>query len=108
MRYMNSLSFPYTTPVFDKAMKSVSLPMMINELDLLIGSIVSHTVVDQHVKPIPRGPHVDEQGDGISNMDRSSDSVSIQAITRLDLHEAVWGCEGEHHGVGCVGSGQPS
>ena len=89
-------------------MKSVSLPMMINELDLLVGSIVSHTVVDQHVKPIPRGPHVDEQGDGVSNVDRSSDSVSIQAITGLDLHEAVWGCEGEHHGVGCVGSGQPS
>ena len=37
-------------------------------------------------------------------MDRASNSVSSEAISRPDLHEALGGSEGEDHGVSGVGS----
>jgi len=83
-------------------------PVMINQLDLLVCSVVRHTVVDQHIESVPLGPHIDQEGDGVSNMDWPSDPVPIEAVPGSYLHEALWGREGEHHGVGCVGSVQPS
>ena len=78
---------------------------MINQLYFLISSIMSHTVIHQHVEPVPLGPHVDEEGDGVPHVDWSGDSVPGEAVPRPDLHEALWGGEGEYHWVRCVGSG---
>ena len=65
--------------------------MMIDELDLLVGSGVSHAVVNQHVESVPLGPHVDEQGDGVANVNGPSDPVTIKAVARPDLHKTLWG-----------------
>ena len=44
---------------------------MVDQLDLLIGSVVSDTVVDHHVEAIPPTPHVDRQGDRVSHVNRA-------------------------------------
>ena len=62
---------------------------MIDQLDLLIGSVVSHAIVDHHVEAIPPTPHVDRQGDWVSNVNRAGDPRSCQAIAGTDLHEAL-------------------
>ena len=63
-----------------------------------------HAVIHQHVEPVPLGPHVDQEGDGVPHMDWSGDSVASEAIPGPDLHEALRGGQGEHHRVRRFGS----
>ena len=84
---------------------NIFLPMMINELDLFVCSIVGEAIVDEDVEAVPLGPHVDGQGDGVTHVDRSSNSVSGQTISGPDLHEAFGRGEGEYHRICCIGSG---
>ena len=79
--------------------------MMIDELDLLVCSVVGEAIVDEDVEAVPLGPHVDSQGDGVTHVDRSSNSVSGQSISGPDLHEAFGRSEGEDHRISCIGSG---
>ena len=51
-------------------------------------------------------PHVDQQSDGVSHVDRTRDSVSAEAVAWADLHEALGRREGEDHWVSGVGSEQ--
>ena len=80
-------------------------PMMINELNLLVCPIVSIAIIDQDVKAVPLRPHVDEESDGVAHVDRSSNPVSCQTIAWPQLHEALWRCQSEHHGISGVCSG---
>ena len=57
------------------------LPMMINELYLLVGTVVSIAVVDKNVKPVPLGAHVYQQSDGVTHVHWSSNSVSGETIS---------------------------
>ena len=50
--------------------------MMIDELNFLVCSVVGEAIVDEDVESIPLGPHVDGQGDGVTHVDRSSNSIS--------------------------------
>ena len=77
---------------------------MVDQLDLLIGSVVSNTVVDHHVEAIPPTPHVDRQGDGVSHVNRAGDPGASQAVAGTDLHEALGRRKCEHHRVGSVSS----
>ena len=72
---------------------------MVDQLDLLIGSVVSHAVVDHHVEAVPPTPHVDRQGDGVSHVNRAGDPRSCQAVAGTDLHEALGRSKGEDHRV---------
>ena len=82
-----------------------SLPVVIDELYLLVGAVVRVAVVDEDVEAVPLGPHVDGQGDGVTHVDRSSNSISGQSISGPDLHEAFGRSEGEDHRISCIGSG---
>ena len=73
--------------------------MMVDQLDLLIGSVVSNAVVDHHVEAVPPTPHVDRQGDWVSHVNRAGDPGARQAVARTDLHEALGRREGEDHRV---------
>ena len=77
---------------------------MINQRNLLVGSIVSITIIDQDVETIPLGPHINQQSDRVTNMNRSSNSISTKSVTRTNLHEALGRGQGEDDGVGGVGS----
>ena len=72
---------------------------MVDQLDLLIGSVVSDTVVDHHVEAVPPTPHVDRQGDWVSHVNRAGDPGASQAVARTDLHEALGRSKGEDHRV---------
>ena len=77
---------------------------MVDQLDFFVGSIVRDAVVDDHVEAVPPAPHVDGQGDRVPHVDRAGYPGSRQPVPGSDLHEALGGCEGEHHGVGSVSS----
>ena len=79
--------------------------MMINELNLLVRTIVSKAVIDKDVEAIPLRPHVDGQCDGVTHVDRPGNSISGQSISGPDLHEALGGRESEDHGISGVSSG---
>ena len=79
---------------------------MVDQLDLLVGSIVRVAVVDEDVESVPLRPHVDEEGDGVAHMDRACNPVASQTVAGPDLHEALGRGESEDHGVSCVSSGQ--
>ena len=79
---------------------------MVDQLDLLVGSVVSVAVVDEDVEPVPLRPHVDEEGDGVAHVDRACNPVARQTVARPDLHEALGRGESEDHGVSCVSSGE--
>ena len=81
-----------------------TLPVVIDELYLLVGAVVRVAVVDEDVEAVPLGAHVDEEGDGVPHVDRARDPVAGEAVARADLHEALGRGEGEHHGVRRVGS----
>ena len=72
---------------------------MVDQLDLLIGSVVSNAVVDHHVEAVPPTPHVDRQGDWVSHVNRAGDPGASQAVAGTDLHEALGRSEGEDHRV---------
>ena len=55
--------------------------MMINELYLLVCTIVSIAVIDKNIKPVPLGAHVYQQSDGVTHVHWSSDSVSGETIS---------------------------
>ena len=78
---------------------------MVNQLDLLVGTVVGVAVVDEDVEAVPLRPHVYEEGDGVAHMDRAGNPVAGQAVAGPDLHEALGRGESEDHGVGCVSSG---
>ena len=78
---------------------------MVNQLDLLVGTVVSVAVVDEDVEAVPLGPHVYEESDGVPHVDWSRDPVASQAVPGPDLHEALGRGESEDHGVSCVSSG---
>ena len=75
---------------------------MVDQLDLLIGSVVSNAVVDHHVEAVPPTPHVDRQGDGVSHVNRAGDPGASQAVAGTDLHEALGRRKGEDHRVRSV------
>ena len=52
------------------------LPIVVNQLDLFVGPVVGHAVVDKDVEAVPRGPHVDEQGDGVAYVHRPRDTCT--------------------------------
>ena len=72
---------------------------MVDQLDLLIGSVVSDAVVDHHVEAVPPTPHVDRQGDRVSHVNRAGDPGAGQAVAGTDLHEALGRRKGEDHRV---------
>ena len=78
---------------------------MIDELNLLVSAIVGEAIIDEDVEPVPLWPHVDGEGDGVTHVDRSSNSISGQSISGPDLHETLGRGQGEDHWVGCVSSG---
>ena len=78
---------------------------MVNQLDLLVGTVVSVAVVYQDVEAVPLRPHVYEESDGVAHVDGAGDSVAGQSVAGPDLHEALGRGESEDHGVGCVSSG---
>ena len=77
---------------------------MVDQLDLLVGSVVCNAVVDNHIEAIPSASHVDGQGDRITHVDGSGDPGSSQPVARTDLHEALRRCECEDHRVGSISS----
>ena len=79
---------------------------MVDQLDLLVGSVVSVAVVDEYVEAVPLRPHVDEESDGVAHMYRAGNPVARQTVARPDLHEALGRSECEDHGVSCVSSGE--
>ena len=78
---------------------------MVNQLDLLVGTVVGVAVVDEDVEAVPLRPHVYEESDGVAHVDGAGDPVASQAVAGPDLHEALGRGESEDHGVGCVSSG---
>ena len=82
------------------------LPVVVDQLDLLVRPVVSVAVVDEDVEAVPLRPHVNEESHGVAHMDRARNPVARQPVTRPDLHEALWWGESEDHGVGSVSSGQ--
>ena len=43
-------------------------PLMVDELNSLVGPVMSHAVVHHNVEAVPLAPHVDEQGHGVSHV----------------------------------------
>ena len=84
---------------------NIFLPMMIDELDLLVCSVVGEAVIDEDVEAIPLRPHVDQQSNWVAHVNGSSNSISGQSISGPDLHEAFGRSEGEDHRISCIGSG---
>ena len=80
------------------------LPLVVDQLNLLVRPIVCNAVVDNHVKAVPSASHVDGQGDRIPHVDGSRDPGSRQPVAGADLHEALGRRKCEHHRVGSVSS----
>ena len=69
--YTHSFGTDTHTWCFRPLSNSNQLPIMIDKLNPLVGSVVRHTIIDYHVEPIPLGAHVDQKGYRVSNMYRA-------------------------------------
>ena len=79
-------------------------PVMVDQLDLLVGPVVGEAVVDEDVEPVPLAAHVDGESYGVAHVDRTVDAVAGKTVAGADLHEALGRGEGEDHRVRRVGS----
>ena len=85
---------------------SHDLPVMVDQLDLLVGPVVGEAVVDEDVEPVPLAAHVDGESDGVAHVDRTVDAVAGETVAGADLHEALGRGEGEDNRVRRVGSAE--
>ena len=68
-------------------------PVVVNQLDLFVGSVVRVAVVDDDVKPVPLTPHEYHQRQRVTHMDWLRDPLTTRAITFSDFHMTSWRCQ---------------
>jgi hypothetical protein len=58
-----------TTTIHVLVRRDAILPLMIDQLDPLVGPVMGHTVIDHNVESVPLAPHVDEEGHRVTHVD---------------------------------------
>ena len=77
-------------------------PVVINQLDLFVGTVVRVAVVDDNVESVPLAAHEDHQGQGVADVNGFGHPLPAGPVTLTNLHVTGWRGQREMHRVSRV------